>query len=113
MSAFGNETAEMPKDVNSNSMQILGMKNGAVETVVASGGAPTNSGILDADRDITIRVVPTEDIYFKIDTGGVAAAGTSAIMAGGSPEYFNLRAGQRFNVLQVTIAGSVRISQMD
>ena len=113
MSAFGNKTAEMPKDVNSNSMQILGMKDGAVETVVASGGASTNSGVLNTTEDITIRVVPTEDIYFKIDTGGAAAAGTSAIMAGGSPEYFNLRSGQRFNVLQVTAPGSVRISQMD
>ena len=113
MTAFGNETAEMPKDVNSNSMQILGMKDTAVETAFASAGGPTNSGVLDADKDITIRVIPTEDIYFRIRSTGDATAGVSSIMAGGSPEYFNLRAGQRFNVLQVTAPGSVRISQMD
>ena len=113
MSAFGNETAEMPKDVNSNSMQILGTKDSAVETAFASAGAPTNSGVLNADKDIAIRVNPTEDIYFRIHSTDDASAGSSNIMAGGSPEYFNLRAGQRFNVLQVTTAGSVRISQMD
>ena len=113
MSKFGNETAEMPKDVNSNSMQLLGRKDGATETTVASTGATSDSGVLNADSDITIRVIGTEDIYFNIDTGGVANAGTSAILPAGVIEYFNLRSGQQFNILRVTTDGSVRISEMN
>jgi len=98
---------KMIQDANNEQMQIG--KIGSQEAPIASGGAALDSGILDADAPTVVRVIATQDIYFDI---GVAAVATinHTILPAGVIEYWEVPAGAVFSVLQVSAAGSVRLT---
>ena len=106
-----NKRAEMPKDVNSVSLQALGMRDDAQKFSLPSTGTPNDSGVISATEDMVVRVLATEAIFFTIHEADPASA-AETILPAGAVEYFNIRSGQRFAFLRVALDGTVKITEM-
>jgi hypothetical protein len=100
----------MLQDANHQEIQALSI--GTQLAPLASGAAPVSTGVIDADNKSLVRIIATEDIYLDIGLGATASA-LHTILPAGVIEYFVVPAGGNVSVLQLTSAGSVRVTVME
>ena len=97
----------MPEDTESGKIQVLTINFD--QAPLASGGAAASSAAFNPQTQV-IRVIATEDIYLRFDA---ACSNQNTILPAGVIEYFKVRSITGFlSVMQVSAAGSVRISEM-
>ena len=106
---MANPKHKMPKDNNSVSLQVLGVA--AAIPPIVTGAVTANTAVLDADSEVIVRAVATQDVYFNIGVAADAAA-SDGILPAGVVEYFNVRKGERIAALQVSAAGQLHLTQM-
>lgn len=110
-------STKLPTDSNNNPIPVLRLKSGGAHRIITSGSSARNATAFGPDTRV-IGIYATQDVYIRLGTSSVTAAGTDHFFPAGV--YYDVALGAdgasqatHIAALQVSAAGSLYISEKE